>query len=64
MDFEVVASGLNFPEGPVAMQDGSIILVEIASGDITRVWGQDKREVIAHTGGCLLYTSPSPRDRG
>ena len=56
MDFEVVASGLNFPEGPVAMQDGSIILVEIESGDITRVWGQDKR--------CLLYTSPSPRDRG
>jgi len=51
MDFEIVASDLNFPEGPVAMEDGSIILVEIASGDITRVWGPDKREVIAHTGG-------------
>lgn len=51
MDFEIVASGLNFPEGPVFMEDGSIILVEIESGDITRVWGPDKREVIAHTGG-------------
>ncbi|WP_375393597.1 hypothetical protein [uncultured Sphingomonas sp.] len=29
--------GLRFPEGPVAMPDGSIILVEIAAGRITRV---------------------------
>ena len=51
MDFELVADGLGFPEGPIAMQDGSIILVEIKSGNITRVWGDGKREVIAHTGG-------------
>ncbi len=25
-----IASGLRFPEGPVAMPDGSVILVEIA----------------------------------
>ncbi len=51
MDFELFADGLGFPEGPIAMADGSVILVEIKSGNITRVWGDGKREVIAHTGG-------------
>ena len=27
--FRQIASGLRFPEGPVAMADGSVILVEI-----------------------------------
>ena len=51
MDFEIVAEGLAFPEGPVWMEDGSIILVEIAKGCITRVWGDGKTERIAETGG-------------
>lgn len=51
MDFELVAEGLAFPEGPVWMVDGSIILVEIAKGCITRVWGEGKTEVIATPGG-------------
>ena len=34
---EVVATGLRFPEGPVAMPDGSVLLVEIARGTLTRV---------------------------
>ena len=51
MDFEIVAEGLAFPEGPVWMEDGSIILVEIAKGCITRIWGDGKSEVIAETGG-------------
>lgn len=51
MDFKIVADGLGFPEGPVWMEDGSIILVEIAKGCITRIWGDGKREVIAETGG-------------
>ena len=32
-----VATGLQFPEGPVAMSDGSVIVVEIAAGTVTRV---------------------------
>ena len=32
-----MATGLRFPEGPVAMPDGSVILVEIEAGRITRV---------------------------
>ncbi|MEP1145209.1 MAG: SMP-30/gluconolactonase/LRE family protein [Henriciella sp.] len=51
MDFEIVADGLAFPEGPVWMQDGSIILVEIAKGAITRIWGDGKKEIIAEPGG-------------
>src|SRR4051812_50137867 len=50
VDFEVVAEGLQFPEGPIVMQDGSVILVEIARGTLTRAW-QGRTEVIAHLGG-------------
>ena len=51
MDFEIVAEGLGFPEGPVWMQDGSIILVEISKGAVTRIWGDGRRETIAEPGG-------------
>ena len=37
-EFEVLAEGLQFPEGPIAMADGSVILVEIARGALSRVW--------------------------
>ena len=45
-----IVSGLKFPEGPIAMPDGSVILVEIARGTLTRVW-DGKTEVIAELGG-------------
>src|SRR4051812_50130903 len=50
VDFEVVAEGLQFPEGPIVMQDGSVILVEIARGTLTRAWN-GRTEVVAHLGG-------------
>jgi gluconolactonase len=50
MDFEVIAEGLQFPEGPIAMPDGSIVLVEIARGTLSRVWN-GRTEVIAALGG-------------
>jgi gluconolactonase len=46
-----LASGLKFPEGPVAMSDGSVIVVEIASGAITRVGADGTKDEIAHPGG-------------
>ena len=46
-----LASGLRFPEGPIAMDDGSIILVEIARGTLSRVTPAGKVEVIADLGG-------------
>jgi gluconolactonase len=50
-DFRVIATGLSFPEGPVAMEDGSIALVEIERQTISRVRLDGRVEVIAHTGG-------------
>jgi gluconolactonase len=49
--FELVADGLRFPEGPVAMPDGSVILVEIASGTITRVAADGSKSTVATPGG-------------
>ncbi len=46
-----IASGLQFPEGPIAMPDGSVILVEIARGTLSRVSPAGKVEVVAETGG-------------
>ncbi len=47
----VVASGLRFPEGPIAMPNGSIILVEIARGTLSRVSPSGEITVVAETGG-------------
>lgn len=46
-----VASGLRFPEGPIAMPDGSVVLVEIARGTLSRVTPDGAIEVIAELGG-------------
>ena len=46
----VIASGLAFPEGPIAQPDGSIVLVEIKAGLLTRVRDGGK-ETIAELGG-------------
>lgn len=51
MDFEIVADGLAFPEGPVWMQDGSVIVVEIAAGRITRILSDGRKQTVAEPGG-------------
>jgi gluconolactonase len=51
MDIELVAEGLGFPEGPIAMKDGSIILVEIRRGTLSRVTPDGRISVIAELGG-------------
>lgn len=50
MNFEIIAEGLGFPEGPIAMDDGAVIVVEIKRQTLTRCW-RGKTEVIAHLGG-------------
>jgi gluconolactonase len=47
----VIATGLRFPEGPIAMKDGSIVLGEIERQTITRVRLDGSTEIIAYTGG-------------
>src|SRR4249919_3970665 len=51
MDFELVCEGLEFPEGPIAMNDGSVILTEIKGQRLTRVKPDGTREVVVNTGG-------------
>ena len=46
-----IASGLRFPEGPVAMPDGSIVLVEIERQTLSRVTPDGTVHVVAKLGG-------------
>ncbi|HEV7733164.1 MAG TPA: SMP-30/gluconolactonase/LRE family protein [Candidatus Binatia bacterium] len=46
-----IASGLKFPEGPIAMPDGSVILVEIQRGTLSRVSPTGAITVVAELGG-------------
>ncbi len=47
----VIASGLRFPEGPIAMPDGSVLVVEFAGGTLSRVGTDGSVDVIADCGG-------------
>jgi gluconolactonase len=51
MDLEIVTDCLRFPEGPVWMSDGSVIVVEVAGGALTRVRPDGRAEIIAELGG-------------
>jgi gluconolactonase len=51
MDFELVCEGLEFPEGPIAMADGSVVLTEIKGQRITRVRPDGSKEVLAEVPG-------------
>lgn len=46
-----ITSGLRFPEGPIAMADGSVVLVEIERGTLSRVTPDGVIEVVADLGG-------------
>jgi gluconolactonase len=43
----ILATGLQFPEGPIAMPDGSVLLVEIARETLTRVTPDGRCEIVA-----------------
>ena len=50
-EFTEVASGLRFPEGPIAMPDGSVILTEMFGKKITRVKPDGTKETIVEVLG-------------
>ena len=50
-EFTPVTTGLRFPEGPIAMPDGSVILVEIERGTLTRVGADGAQTIVAEPGG-------------
>ena len=51
MKIRHITSGLQFPEGPIAMDDGSVLLVEIARGTLSRVTPDGRIHVVSQMGG-------------
>ena len=51
IDVTVMTEGLLFPEGPIALPDGSVIVCEIAGSRLTRVAADGTKSVVAETGG-------------
>jgi gluconolactonase len=50
-EFRVLASGLEYPEGPVYRADGSVLVVEIHKGTLTRVAPDGSTATVATLGG-------------
>jgi gluconolactonase len=50
-DIRILATGLGFPEGPVSMSDGSVILGEISGRKVTRVAPDGTKSEIGRAGG-------------
>src|SRR6266545_3795448 len=46
-----ITDGLRFPEGPIAMADGSVLVVEIEGGRLIRVMPDGEKQMAAHLGG-------------
>ena len=50
-EFRVLASGLEYPEGPVYRSDGGVLVVEIHKGTLTRVAPDGTATTVATLGG-------------
>lgn len=50
-EVKILAEGLLFPEGPVAMRDGSVLVAEIRGGTIRRIAADGSVSIAAHCGG-------------
>lgn len=48
---KVIATGLQFPEGPIATADGSLLIVEIARETLTRIEPDGTTEIVARIPG-------------
>ena len=58
-----IAAGLRFPEGPMAMPDGSVILVEMERRTLSRVRPDGTVHVVARLGGGPNGAAPGPGGR-
>ncbi len=46
-----ITTGLQFPEGPVALDDGGVLVVELARGALSRVHPDGRIDLVADCGG-------------
>lgn len=51
LEGRVLTSKLEFPEGPIAMDDGSVLVVEIKGARLTRVLPNGELQTVAELGG-------------
>lgn len=51
LDSREITNGLDFPEGPIALADGSVLVVEIKGGRLIRVLPDGTKTVAAELGG-------------
>ena len=47
----VIAEGLLFPEGPIALPDGSVLVAEIQGARLVKVHADGRKQVVAELGG-------------
>jgi gluconolactonase len=47
----IIATDLQHPEGPVYLEDGSLLVVEIRRKTLTRIWGEGRKEIATLGGG-------------
>lgn len=47
----VIAEDLQFPEGPVWLGDGSVVVVEIRRRTLTQCWPDGRKRIVAELGG-------------
>ena len=50
-EMRVFAKDLQFPEGPVWVGDGSVLVVEIRRKTLTRCWPDGRKTIVANLGG-------------
>src|SRR5688572_20696057 len=51
LPMRLVCDGLEFPEGPVELPGGDVLVTEIRAGRLTRVSPSGQKTVVAQTGG-------------
>jgi gluconolactonase len=51
MDYRIVTERLQFPEGPLELPGGDILVTEIKAGVLTRIKPDGTKSTFAHTGG-------------
>lgn len=51
LEGEIIATGLQFPEGPIFLPDGSLMVVEIRGANLVRIDPQGNKNNVAYLGG-------------
>ncbi|KAB7598132.1 SMP-30/gluconolactonase/LRE family protein, partial [Verminephrobacter sp. Larva24] len=60
---DIIATGLEFPEGPIALADGSVLLVELARSTLVRIEPDGRKQELAHAPGAFNGAAIGPDGR-